>query len=233
MAGTTQPWLEDLSEEWIPQTTVDASAHEAHSPPPIQVSQSVPPKQRSRLPRMRQSSGSFSEVSLRHVAKDLRPSKLRHALAERSLSDNNIAQPGSPEESQLEHSRSASFAHSASQGSIDCGTVAHNTVARSPAKDINQQDTPEWRRRIVNGDLGYGDQTDLFGNTGLQNIFQKPSENPLDDDRQQPKGKLGLLKGLSAMPSSPPPWPRATGEIEQREQRVDNADEPQESEFEV
>ena len=56
------------------------------------------------------------------------------------------------------------------------------------------------------GELGYGDQKDLFGPTGLENMFQKPT-GAIPDDAQQPKRKLALLKGLAAIPSSPPPWP--------------------------
>jgi hypothetical protein len=205
MANTTQPWLEDLSEEWIPQGTPSTIAHTSASPAATQTSQSVPPKPRSRLPRMRQSSGSLSEIQV--GASGLHPPKRRSALAERSLSDNNIA-PASPEASYVAASQSASFSPSSlSQGSILYGTVAHNTVARSPVKEKGTHGTPEWRRRLVKGELGYGDQTDLFGNTGLQNIFQKPNESPAEEQPQQPKGKLGLLKGMSAIPSSPPPWP--------------------------
>jgi hypothetical protein len=207
MANTTQPWLEDLSEEWIPQAVPGTVARSPDSPTAAQASQSVPPKARSRLPRMRQSSGSLSEIHTRSIAKELRPPKTRAALAERSLSDNNIA-PASPDVSLVEPSRSASYSFSsASQGSImQYGTVAHKMVAKSPTKQQDPYGTPEWRRRLVKGDLGYGDQTDLFGNTGLQNIFQKPAGG-ISDDSQQPKRKLGLLKGLAAMPSSPPPWP--------------------------
>jgi hypothetical protein len=204
MANTTQPWLEDLSEEWIPQDTPQTIARDPGSAASTQTSQSVPPKPRSRLPRMRQSSGSLSEIQVN--AKGLQPPKRRSALAERSLSDNNIA-PSSPEASYMAASQSASFSPSSlAQSSILYGTVAHNTVAKSPVKETGGHGTPEWRRRLVKGELGYGDQTDLFGNTGLQNIFQKPAGSPVEEP-QQAKGKLGLLKGLGALPSSPPPWP--------------------------
>lgn len=154
---------------------------------------------------MRQSSGSLSEIQV--SASGLHPPKRRSALAERSLSDNNIA-PASPEASHIAASQSASFSPpSLSQGSVLYGTVAHNTVAKSPVKEAGTHGTPEWRRRLVKGELGYGDQTDLFGNTGLQNIFQKPAGSPAEEQPQQPKGKLGLLKGMNAIPSSPPPWP--------------------------
>lgn len=207
MANTTQPWLEDLSEEWIPQGTPPALARSAGSPAAAQTSQSVPPKPRSRLPRLRQSSGSFSEIQA-STRGGLHQPKRRSALAERSLSDNNIA-PASPDASHMAAFQSAAHSPSSlSQGSVLCGTVAHNTVARSPIKNTDAHGTPEWRRRLVKGELGYGDQTDLFGNTGLQNIFQKPADSPTDE-MQQPKRKLDLLKGMNAVPSSPPPWPAA------------------------
>jgi hypothetical protein len=110
-----------------------------------------------------------------------------------------------------------------SQGSgMQYGTVAHNTVAKSPTKEQGSQDTPEWRRRLVNGEVGYGNQTDLFGPTGLENIFQRPAAGA-SDDSAQPKRRLGLLKSLSAvpLPSSPPPWPASRPNGQQTDQEED------------
>ncbi|KAI8936413.1 hypothetical protein NX059_006821 [Plenodomus lindquistii] len=230
MANTTQPWLEDLSEEWIPQASTPAAGSVARSPESpapsthsnTHTSQSAPAKSKSRLPRMRQSSGSFSEIQVRSIAKELRPPKPRAALAERSLSDANIA-PSSPSASHMPPSQLPSYTPSSlSQGSLMYGgTVAHNTVARSPTKEAASHDTPEWRRRLVKGEIGYGDQKDLFGPTGLENIFQKPN-GAASEDSQSPKRKLGLLKGLAAMPSSPPPWPAATQEHSLVEQEAEH-----------
>jgi hypothetical protein len=195
MANTTQPWLEDLSEEWLPvQPTPGTLARK----PAVSPAVSSPAK--SRIPRMRQSSASFSEIQVRSIAKELRPPKQR--LLERSHSDVNVLPTSSPSASR----QPSTF--SVSQGSIQNGTVAHNTVARSPVKECGSQDTPEWRRRLVKGEVGYGNQTDLFGPTGLENIFQRPATGT-SEDTAQPKRKLGLLKNLAAMPSSPPSWPAA------------------------
>ncbi|KAL6706829.1 Protein nud1 [Coniothyrium glycines] len=213
MANTTQPWLEDLSEEWVAQATPNSIACKPQDAAATQTSQSVPPKAKSRLPRLRQSSGSFSEIQVRSLARELRPPKQRGTLAERSLSDINVHQISSPCASPHAPSRSASYSFSSlSQDSVMYGgTVAHNTVAKSPVKDKGNFDTPEWRRRLVNGEAGYGNQTDLFGPTGLENIFQKPAES-LPEEPKQPRRKLGLLKGLNAVPSSPPSWPVADQE---------------------
>lgn len=219
-----KPWLEDLSEEWIPQPTPPSASQDANNPSTTQTSQSVPPKPRSRLPRLRHSSGSFSEIQVRYVAKDIRPPKQRSALAERSSSDNNIPPAGVSDGSDPAQPRCASRSFSASSLSsvLYDGTVAVKPTVPSPKKDQPIHDTPEWRRRLLKGDIGYGDQKDLFSPMGLENIFQKPHGASSEEVRPR-KSKLDLLAGLNAMPSSPPPWPsgeRAMDDrIDQREQR--------------
>lgn len=83
-------------------------------------------------------------------------------------------------------------------------TVQHKSQSASPAKDKGH--TPEWRRRLLQGNLPYGDQRDLFtsAGTGLEDIFRPPSaprsttgEQSDEDHRQQHE---------STMPSSPPPY---------------------------
>ncbi|KAK1915730.1 hypothetical protein P3342_003543 [Pyrenophora teres f. teres] len=225
MASTTQPWLDDLSEEWVTQPSPETLARNQESPAVSQASQSAA-KARSRLPRMRQSSGSFSEIQVRNMAKELRPPKQRGAGHERSLSDMAV-----PTTSPHAAPRDASFSDfSISQGSVmQNGTIAQDTVARSPVKARGPHDTPEWRRRLVNGSgVGYGNQTDLFGPTGLENIFQKPAPGA-SDDSAQPKRRLGLLKSLTTVPSSPPPWPavqqaKGAGQAAQKHEQAHDAD---------
>lgn len=204
MAGLwSQPWLDDLSEEWVPQQALPPA--ESPLPAPTRAPQSAPPKPLSRLPRLRHSSGSFSEIQ---VHSDLRPTKQRNALAERTNNDANqspaAAAPTSPRAEDA-HEASRSFSAD-SQGSIVYGTVAHNTVAISAAKADGHYETPEWKRRLVRGEGS--EQKDLFGPTGLENIFAKPASTP-PKETPQSKRKLGVLRGLAAIPSSPPPWPVA------------------------
>ncbi|ORY06506.1 hypothetical protein BCR34DRAFT_604182 [Clohesyomyces aquaticus] len=199
-----KPWLEDLSEEWIPQPTPPSLSQNP------QTSQSVPPKPKSRLPRLRNSSGSFSEIQVRPLAKDLRPAPKKSALGERSHSDNNVIQAASQDVPTRAESRCASRSITDSPGG---SVVYHGTVEQRPAKaavEGTQQShhTPEWRRRLLKGEVGYGEQRDLFSPMGLENIFQKPASQPAEAI-PQPKSRLGFVKGLHAMPSSPPPWPSA------------------------
>ncbi len=92
----------------------------------------------------------------------------------------------------------------ASDGSIAFGTVQQRSKSASPAKN---QETMEWKRRLVNGRVGYGDQTDLFGPSGLENIFAKSKDD--ENESPKPKSRTNWLQKSSdtPMPSSPPPWP--------------------------
>ena len=196
----SHPWLDDLSEEWIPQQSTPPA--ESSIPPPTPTAQSAPPKPRSRLPRLRRSPGSFSEIQVRS---DLRPTKQRNALVERSQSDTNVSPIASRDVSHGDPVRDGSQSFTTdSQGSILYGTVAHNTVAISSARANGHYETPEWKRRLVKGEGS--EQKDLFGPTGLENIFAKPTDNTPADSPQS-KRKLGMLRGLAVIPSSPPPWP--------------------------
>ncbi|KAF2743133.1 hypothetical protein M011DRAFT_451924 [Sporormia fimetaria CBS 119925] len=191
-----KPWLEDLSEEWVPQDTIAKPTE--HTP------QAALPKPKSRIPRMRHTSSSFSEIHVRRpVLSDARPNRPKSVLADRSDNDANLPSPAA------RNAPSAASSYSAgSQGSVVYhGTVAQKPVARSSI-DNQYHATPEWRRRLVKGEVGYGEQKDLFSPMGLENIFQRPRENITQDSKTR-ESKLDLLKGLdtSAMPSSPPPWP--------------------------
>ena len=100
------------------------------------------------------------------------------------------------------------------------GTVNRRAQSNSPAK----QQSLAWKKRLINGDMSYGDQTDLFGPSALENIFTR--NQPSDSGSQKKHSQLGLKHRLSMdhraentnpantnqrhgfdmfMPSSPPP----------------------------
>ncbi|KAF2276170.1 uncharacterized protein EI97DRAFT_467401 [Westerdykella ornata] len=202
-----KPWLDDLSEEWVePDPPADDVKDMADSSV-MQISQSVPPKPRSRLPRLRHSSGSFSEIQVRHIARDPRSSRPTSVLAARSPNGQNIMPVVDADAPKVPRSRTASQSSTPSQGSVvHSGTVAQKQIARPSSADGPIQNTPEWKRRLLKGQGGYGEQKDLFSPMALENIFQKP-DGSTPGEPEQPKSKLGVLKSLSAIPSSPPPWP--------------------------
>ena len=86
------------------------------------------------------------------------------------------------------------------------GTVQQRSKSASP---IKSQETLEWKRRLVRGQVGYGDQTDLFGPSGLENIFSR-SKGADNDELQRKKRINWLTKADRQIPSSPPPWPSNT-----------------------
>lgn len=92
----------------------------------------------------------------------------------------------------------------ASDGSLlACGTVQQRSKSASPSK---KQETMEWKRRLVNGKVGYGDQTDLFGANGLENIFARTGNT--ENEAPKPTHRMSWMpKSDAPMPSSPPPWP--------------------------
>lgn len=99
------------------------------------------------------------------------------------------------------------------------GPLGPNSFSASPAKGQKLQDTPEWRRRLIKGELGYGDQKDLFSPIGLENIFQQPSKLQKSLLHGGKRG-LSLLRDLDAVPSSPPPWPSAAYQAQQTPKRT-------------
>ncbi|KAF4554800.1 Leucine rich repeat-containing protein 1 [Elsinoe fawcettii] len=83
--------------------------------------------------------------------------------------------------------------------SVD-SVVRYDTVERQTSP--NKKDTTlTWRKRLVDGDLGYGDQTDLFGPSSLENIFS-PTKPPNSAAKTPSR-----LQKFSVPPSSPPTLP--------------------------
>lgn len=196
-------WLDDLSEDWPSQSPSLAISQNSQHRQEVTSNRRVSRthKNQTSLTQSRKSSRGINNVST------LQESQRRKAvLSPRSASEENrqsvnigsnkIAIP--VRRNAATHGRSIS-ATSAVSDNVG-GTVAMNP---SPAKARNHDETPEWKRRLLLGDKAYGDQTDLFGPSGIQNLFQKPDAK--QEDNARPKG-LSFLKSLETIPSSPP-WP--------------------------
>ena len=127
----------------------------------------------------------------------------------RTLNDNNIphSQRASIRPSKLEQDtlggtqslgKSRGLSISAT-GSIRHHTVQHKSLSISPQKPNHGQDTPEWKKRLLHGEVPYGEQCDLFSPAGLENIFRPPPQN--EPARQAP---VRFNADDFEMPSSPP-----------------------------
>ncbi|KAF4984530.1 hypothetical protein FZEAL_306 [Fusarium zealandicum] len=184
-------WLDSLSEDWVSQHGSDASAVQL---PPLKDAEDNKTKLRetpSRIPR--RALGPRSQLA------NTNDSSI-NALNERSANEINISSLRIPKPSQEFKFTRGTYA-SRSVSASTSGSVVHNTVQHksSPGKT---QDTPEWKRRLVYGDIQYGEQRDLFCSAaaGLQDMFKPPaaSADETDDEEHQE----------SSMPSSPPSYPQ-------------------------
>ncbi|KAJ0167216.1 Septation initiation network scaffold protein cdc11 [Colletotrichum tanaceti] len=187
-------WLDSLSEDWPSQAGSDTSPS-AQLPP-------LKPAENNKTPNAK---GSGSRIPL--PVSRTRPSsagtsdKSAGVLSERSSNHVNLplSQRGpsklSREIKPNEQSRQTSRALSAStNGSV----IQHKSVKSSPLR--GPADTPEWKRRLVYGDVAYGEQRDLFCSAaaGLENMFKPPS--PHQDSTLADQS----VRHNTTLPSSPP-----------------------------
>jgi len=182
-------WLDDLSEDWVSQ-------------PP-----SSPPASLSKAP---------NNGGGHHTNPSVRNAKLRrNILSERTASRDNSRMPSVSEENFKKSTRRGlsrrSLSAESAQSPLGGSVVVHKQVERksvsvSPPKSRRSEDTPEWKRRLLGGEMGYGEQKDLFSPRGIESIFQKPPPGRKESFREGSRG-LSFLKNLDSVPSSPPPWP--------------------------
>ncbi|ORY56130.1 uncharacterized protein BCR38DRAFT_461783 [Pseudomassariella vexata] len=195
-------WLDSLSEDWVSQPRSDNS--HAQLPTFSSPSSSRRASVREQLSKMPRPNPNSSR--LRPTNHDDGP----HALSERSSNEINI--PGSQcAPSKLsqgikasQRGRHLSRSVSASTtASVIHNTVQHKSLSASPLKSRDQ--VPEWKRRLLYGEIAYGESKDLFSSagTGLENMFRPPApvapeaDTPPDDTVNE-----------TTLPSSPPPYRR-------------------------
>ncbi|KAK3344372.1 hypothetical protein B0T25DRAFT_509600 [Lasiosphaeria hispida] len=211
-------WLDSLSEDWVSQPASEASIVE-----PAPAHDTATPKTKrdatatSRIPR------------LTPGAKQTHPftnENSSNILSERSV--NEIFVPGSrrtPSKLSQEvkvHERGRYSSRSLSvstSGSVVHNTVQHKSQSASPTK--RGRETPEWRKRLVYGDLSYGEQRDLFTSrgTGLENIFKPPPAVPDAPDAPDAPNDASYEEDRTTqheatLPSSPPVYERDPSTVE-------------------
>jgi protein NUD1 len=202
-----KPWLDSLSEDWISQPRSDGSQANTTNGPV------EPHKGRgsSRIPLL----------SSRKKSTPMYSDNSQLPLNERSLNNNNIpaTQRTSNRPSKLKQDignktqdmGALRTVSGSTVGSIQHHTVRHKSLNVSPQKSKHGQNTPEWKRRLLLGEVTYGEQRDLFSPAGLENIFRPPPPlaNPSSFKVPEP-----IQNEESIMPSSPPPY------------RIDNQSQP-------
>ncbi|KAL2261865.1 hypothetical protein VTK26DRAFT_3128 [Humicola hyalothermophila] len=204
-------WLDSLSEDWVSQPGSDASA--APSPDPKTAKPRTPGRV-SRIPRPTPHPKKIRNA----ITVDATSNGSSSILGERSINE-RLAQTSSRRtpsklSQEVGGGNSGRDCHACRNASVSTTTsVVRHTIHRksvgaSPAK--GKGETPEWKRRLVYGDLSYGEQRDLFtsAGTGLENIFKPPAppSRPATDSAavEENNKKEDLQVGDVTLPSSPP-----------------------------
>ncbi|KAK1832776.1 septation initiation network scaffold protein cdc11 [Podospora conica] len=227
-----EAWLDSLSEDWVsqpgsdhPNPDPDHEAQDASSRASSRAAAATSADPVSRIPRF----NGGPKKPQTNVAYDIHNSS--RVLSERSvnelLTSPSRRTPNTKVPSKLsceikltnDRGRQASRSYSDSvSGSVIHNTVQHKSLSTSPAK--GRHDTPEWKRRLVYGQLPYGEQPDLFtsATTGLENMFKPPPPAPRAPEGEGESYEEDLYLSSQhevTLPSSPPQWARdpSTAEI--------------------
>ncbi|KUI55279.1 Septation initiation network scaffold protein cdc11 [Cytospora mali] len=194
---SSHAWLDSLSEDWPSQP---ASPEESKPPTRNGTTKSSVKTSGTKIPRPSSSGSPKWNSSI--VLGERSPSDINSHLQQHRRTASKLS-------SEAKHSHrgrptSQSFSESPA-GSI-AGSVVHNTIHRqslssSPGK--NKGHTPEWKRRLIYGDVAYGEQRDLFtsAGTGLAGMFRPPT--PAKPPAQPADGS-SIDRNETTMPSSPP-----------------------------
>lgn len=199
-------WLDSLSEDWVSQPNSPFASKPGTMNNALQFK---PRTSGSKIPRP--SSGHSAQTRISGI-----PNRNTSVLSERSRSDVNVSSPPkrTPSKLSLEFKPSAygrpasrSVSNSTSGGSVVHHSVRHKRHSSSPGKDTG--DTPEWKRRLLHGNLAYGEQRDLFTSAGggLQDMFKPPAPGSASPKNQTEADNS--RRNDTTMPSSPPAF--ATG----------------------
>ncbi|KAI1803839.1 hypothetical protein F4811DRAFT_523249 [Daldinia bambusicola] len=233
-----QAWLDSLSEDWVSQPRSDTSQAQFPSlmspkSPKANTSRISLNSPASRIPRFNagnNAGNAAGNAAGRKSQQSAYNSSAINILSERSINDNNIrgAQRGPPKSPQAAGASQGGRYLRRSTSASSAASVVHNTVQHnksqnsSPSK--NRDSIPEWRRRLVYGELNYGESKDLFSSagTGLENIFRPPVAQESTGDESA--GNEDDTAPESTLPSSPPPYSRQqTCDEESFEQSVDES----------
>ncbi|KAL4921449.1 hypothetical protein BDW62DRAFT_198016 [Aspergillus aurantiobrunneus] len=200
---SNQPWLDSLSDDWVSLPGTPTSPAPTRSPINNHSRRSSLQNTPSRIPVPARRSVEPSPSSeakknkiprpCHHIKREpptpktprtpKTPSKLRSPVPKSSPKPN----PPSGRKKQPPMDGRSPL-RSVSNASSQPGQ--QSTVQIKPKKENNKQETPEWRKRLVNGNIPAGEQRDLFAPIGLESVFKPPSPgSPLAGSTPIPKMK--------------------------------------------
>lgn len=175
-------WLDSLSDDWVEQPGSDESLPPLPSKThnvakPTAIPSRIPLRADGSRPLYSPSSPNSSNVLIERSANEINMTRNR-----RTKLSNEVKIPSGEQ-------RSVSI--------VTNGSVVHRDVPAGSSPERNGS-IPEWKQRLVYGQLQYGEQRDLFcsAGTGLQDMFKPPEA---EEDTEQ-NGSAHEI----TMPSSPP-----------------------------
>lgn len=195
-------WLDSLSEDWVSQPASDTSV--AQLPPLTDGSTKVQTRDFSsrRLQRGAGVGSPSSPINDRSF----------NILSERSTNEILASRTRNQSKLSREIRRSPGPENQRVISTTSNASVIHNTVNQQASPDKFDGQTPEWKRRLLHGNMAYGEQRDLFFSaaTGLQDMF-KPPASPGNDTAYSEAPAHN-----TTLPSSPPAYPQRviSGDIE-------------------
>ena len=214
-----EPWNDALSEDWVSQPKLSPNLSTSASNPKSNQTSIGNKDPKSRLPQpkylhRRTASGTKSTGS--GAGGSIRIHEVDPALAlkERTSSGNNVAGLQSVNSSDKSHpptiesvlaSRGRHLSRTISTSTTQTtryATTQQKSLSSSPPKGRHPGSTPEWRRRLLGSERGYGQNIELFGPTRLENIFRPPTES----SEASKLARLGIIPTQQLLPSSPPPY---------------------------
>ena len=202
-------WLDSLSEDWVSQPASPRSTSSKQTSILRDTSSPSSSGSQSRIPRYKPRS--VSNLSISGGKEDGLGSSMPRAysneaaLREKTSSNLNSSRNRIPNE-QVKQQGPGTASRKAPRRHVSAGSapmVPQDTVQvrASPAKNIDGQITPDWKRRVLKENKGKGD---LFSPIGLESVFKPPTIG------SKPKTKPAMKKKASKMadfPSSPPQYP--------------------------
>ena len=201
-------WLDSLSEDWVSQPRSQHSSSLLRAPPEIEsigLQSRIPrPKSRTVSSHFITNRGNLESQSLGISVgsrKDILKARTQSELnVPRSSTPDGYAKRGSP---RLSTKQTQSGTKSPlSRPSSVLGTIHHKA---SPNKHQSTNMTPEWKKRLVKGQAGDGEQTDLFSPKAkpLSSVFNPPrasTRSPKNDG-----GKRWMMRNENVPSSSSKP----------------------------
>ncbi|KAL8872547.1 MAG: hypothetical protein Q9174_001839 [Haloplaca sp. 1 TL-2023] len=212
-------WLDSLSEDWVSQPGSPRSDHLRRSSSAFSAVSPANSASQSRIPRPKlravSNSADRGVPSRQASVSSTSAGYNKKILKERSSSCLNSARNRETESPAAKRKPPAKQrTTSATSSSVPQDTIQHRTSRVSPAKENDPGDTPEWRRRVLQGKSGAAGP-DLFRPIGLESIFKPPTVGRASKaEGKQRRRKKFQPAAIDDFPSSPPAFPSELGSVE-------------------